>query len=281
MFLSSTRSVWATRRNKLLRYLKAHPPPPNDIEAAAADSTTTHTVPGAYPDTEENHDRDHDHTQEAPATSRPPSRNTNTPRLPYSRLFSQFSALLLLFGIAWWFVAQVFLYSGSSCRQSSPHLWWTLFALVCVQYFAVAELFLFAILVFIIIPICLVSLPHAYEASGLCTAQLLINSILLCLGRPPVVAPTRIHPEIGKLPKETVARIPLVMYIPHPSTSWQPAAHDPPSHSYPPKEAQRPISSNQRPKWIPFGSNSKRRQADEWESQWEQGISLTAPSFLI
>src|ERR1700753_641770 len=65
--------------------------------------------------------------------------------------------------------------------------------------------------------------------------QLIINSILLCLGRTPVQPPTRINPEIGKLPKETVARIPLVLYIPHPGRSWRPRSQDVETHSYPPK----------------------------------------------
>ena len=146
LFLSTARSIWANRRSKLARYLKSHPPPSGDVEAIAADNRTERSVPVTYPDSEEHH--------EYPQTNQ--TRNSNTPRLPHTLLFNRLSVLLVLFGVAWWFVAQVFLYSSPNCRNSSPHVWWLLFGLVSVQYLAIAELVLFAVVIFIIVPISLV-----------------------------------------------------------------------------------------------------------------------------
>jgi hypothetical protein len=46
--------------------------------------------------------------------------------------------------------------------------------------------------------------------------QVLANVILLCIGRHPILNPYDIKPTIGKLPRNAVERIPLVMYIPAP-----------------------------------------------------------------
>jgi len=60
--------------------------------------------------------------------------------------------------------------------------------------------------------------------------------MLLCLGRHPLQNPHYIKPDIGKLPKSLVDRIPLVIYIPPPpDDSSAPVSLPKPIHTYPPK----------------------------------------------
>lgn len=47
--------------------------------------------------------------------------------------------------------------------------------------------------------------------------QLILNLILICMGRDPLRLPTQINPEVGKLPHKAVDCIPLVLYIPAPA----------------------------------------------------------------
>jgi hypothetical protein len=158
--VSSGRSIWATRRQKLARYLKSHPTPPGDVEASAAERpptpnpgfTSLYQIQGL--EAESTHSTPHQNT--TTDTNRD-NRGPPSPQLPHTLLFNRISLLLALFGVAWWIASQVFLYSSSDCRESSPHTWWTLFALVCVQYVALAELVFFAFLVFFVVPIALVS----------------------------------------------------------------------------------------------------------------------------
>ncbi|XP_006461093.1 hypothetical protein AGABI2DRAFT_192631, partial [Agaricus bisporus var. bisporus H97] len=72
------------------------------------------------------------------------------------------------------------------------------------------------------------------------------NILLICLGRHPIQNAHIIKPEIDKLPKTLVEKIPLVMYIPPPpegsdlkSTS-QKIITSP--HNYPPKAPSKPLS---------------------------------------
>lgn len=76
--------------------------------------------------------------------------------------------------------------------------------------------------------------------------QVLWNILLICLGRHPIQNAHIIKPEIDKLPKTLVEKIPLVMYIPPPpegsdlkSTS-QKIITSP--HNYPPKAPSKPLS---------------------------------------
>jgi len=117
------------------------------------------------------------------------------------------------------------------------------------------------------------------------------------MGRPPVQPPTRINPAVGKLPKETVARIPLVLYIPSP----QVASPDKPnnqkaesSHVYPPATHPEPSALSEKPnsdsptmtksifrlfskssntQRLKLSTNSGKKQkwSDGWEDQWEMG----------
>jgi hypothetical protein len=103
-----------------------------------------------------------------------------------------------------------------------------------------------------------------------------------------------IKPEIGKLSKSLVDRIPLVMYIPPPPSDPNEKVTPPePAYSYPPKPAAHPTPSSptpapQRPRFKfirRFGGKKRKGATDSptqsnddtpkeshtWEANWEKG----------
>lgn len=127
--------------------------------------------------------------------------------------------------------------------------------------------------------------------------QLFYNIILLCLGRHPVQNPHMIKPEIGKLPKSIVDRIPLVVYIPPPPDE-DPEAGSPKvpaaiynNMTYPPKpkaaapkrrfaflrKLKRSGTGNGNESGGKQGGNSKDKSTNDggepltWEENWEAG----------
>lgn len=106
------------------------------------------------------------------------------------------------------------------------------------MYLLVLEVILFGILVFMVLPFIMVSpvtIPDPREAEVI-FLKLLYSIMLLCLGRHPLQNPHYIKPDIGKLPKSLVDRIPLVIYIPPPpDDSSAPVSLPKPIHTYPPK----------------------------------------------
>jgi len=116
------------------------------------------------------------------------------------------------------------------------------------------------------------------------------NIILLCLGRHPVQNPHMIKPEIGKLPRSIVDRIPLVVYIPPPPDEPAGTPKIPKAiYTYPPK----PEASTVATKRFAFLKKIKGKKANNsggngdgnkkekltkstgepqtWEDHWEQG----------
>ena len=92
--------------------------------------------------------------------------------------------------------------------------------------------------------------------------KVLINIVLICMGRRPLRHPSRINPEIGKLSQKAVDQIPLVLYIPAPkltpsnvelsqhssppqdTPASTPAVPEPAHlHSYPPDSERAPVSN--------------------------------------
>lgn len=67
--------------------------------------------------------------------------------------------------------------------------------------------------------------------------QVFWNIVLICIGRHPLQNPSMIKPEIDRLPKSLVERIPLVIYIPPPpdEPSGGPITFPEGVHSYPPR----------------------------------------------
>ena len=109
------------------------------------------------------------------------------------------------------------------------------------------------------------------------------NVFLMCIGQHPLQNPHSIKPEIGKLSKAAVEKIPLVLYIPAPedqesSTITKP----PPAHTYPPtspkpKQPKRRFFFLRKKKSGEPGSKEKgKAQGDSgsgsgWEDNWEKG----------
>jgi len=120
------------------------------------------------------------------------------------------------------------------------------------------------------------------------------NIVLLCLGRHPVQNPHMIKPEIGKLPRSIVDRIPLVVYIPPPpdepagAPKFPEAAY---SNAYPPKPRVSTNPPRRRFAFLRFkgkkgskgdnksgggGKDGKQKEKEDgephtWEEHWEQG----------
>jgi hypothetical protein len=114
------------------------------------------------------------------------------------------------------------------------------------------------------------------------------NILLICIGRHPLQNPTIIKPEIGKLPKVAVERIPLVIYIPPPpdEVSEGPVTIPDAVYSYPPKRAQpkkpkrrfaflmRLTSKDGKKAGINAQKDAKNVEKgvpQTWEDHWEQG----------
>jgi len=147
------------------------------------------------------------------------------------------------------------------------------------------ELLLLGLIVFVIGPIVYVSFmgvlltSPAYSQS----TQLVWNVFLMCIGQHPLQNPHSIKPEIGKLSKAAVDKIPLVLYIPTPEDhESDPIPKPSPAHTYPPtspkpkppkrrffflrKKKSRETASGEKGK-AQGGSSS----GDSWEDNWEKG----------
>ena len=110
--------------------------------------------------------------------------------------------------------------------------------------------------------------------------QIFWNILLICFGRHPLQHPN-INPEIGKLPKSVVDRIPLVIYIPPPPEGVKSAVGGRP-HSYPPN-----FTTGSQPRFKLLRRFRKKRDATAsdakndatidmegsmlWEANWELG----------
>lgn len=164
------------------------------------------------------------------------------------------------------------------------------------MYLMVLEVFILGFVVFIMAPLLFVCNPSLFKVViyvYICL-QLFWNIVLLCLGRHPVQNPHMIKPEIGKLPRSIVDRIPLVVYIPPPPDEPAGTPKIPEavySNSYPPKPR---VSTALRKKRFAFlklkskkdskgnrcsgdGSKDGKSQGQAngepqtWEEHWEQG----------
>jgi hypothetical protein len=163
------------------------------------------------------------------------------------------------------------------------------------MYLMVLEVFILGFVVFIMAPLLfvrtLICLKDRFELdTGL---QLFWNIILLCLGRHPVQNPHMIKPEIGKLPRAIVDRIPLVVYIPPPPDEPAGVPKIPEAiYSYPPKHVKPThppkrrfaflkklkgkTASNVGGKDDGINKNEKLvkktiSEPQTWEDHWEQG----------
>ncbi|KAG1815951.1 uncharacterized protein BJ212DRAFT_1504336 [Suillus subaureus] len=184
--------------------------------------------------------------------------NQEEPSPPYSYLYARLSLLSSMLTLTWFLTAHILEYTSvNSCRLSSPLVWWLTFGILCTMYFLVLEVLVFGFLVFMVLPF----------------IMLFYSIILLCLGRHPLQNPHYIKPEIDKLPKAIVERIPLPISLPKPV------------HSYPPKA---PASRTPRRRFAFFHRRSTKseqgaeirdgkqsvksevKDPETWEDNWEQ-----------
>lgn len=108
------------------------------------------------------------------------------------------------------------------------------------------------------------------------------NLFLYCIGRHPIQNPHQINPDIGKLPKAIVERIPLVTYIPPPPENGGDAANW--TIEYPPKPRTPPKPKTGRFKFLrrlkakkdsvlddATQNSTKKPEQVDWEEKWEHG----------
>ncbi|KAK0504601.1 hypothetical protein EDD18DRAFT_1397530 [Armillaria luteobubalina] len=148
------------------------------------------------------------------------------PPLPHTGIYRKLTLFSTLFSFSWFLTAHILIYTSvDSCRLSSPLIWWLVFGILCITYLMVVEVIILGLIVFLIAPILF----------------LFWNIFLMCLGRHPLQNPGLIKPEIGKLSKSVVDKIPLVMYIPPPpEPSTFPIKVPEAIYTYPPP----PLGSN-------------------------------------
>lgn len=80
--------------------------------------------------------------------------SVRTPRYTRPVIVFRLSLMGSTFTLVWFVLVQILLYSSSStCRRSSPHLWWLTFGVLCVMYVMILEVVVVAILVFVVGPI--------------------------------------------------------------------------------------------------------------------------------
>ncbi|KAG6900749.1 hypothetical protein C0993_002173 [Termitomyces sp. T159_Od127] len=121
--------------------------------------------------------------------------------LPNTLLYSRLTLFSSLLTLSWFLTAHILAYTSiSTCRQSSPHIWWLVFGILCLMYLMILEVVVLGFVVFVVAPILF----------------MFWNIFLICMGRHPFQTHNTIKPEIGKISKSIVDSIPLVLYLPPP-----------------------------------------------------------------
>lgn len=159
------------------------------------------------------------------------------------------------------------------------------------MYLLVLEVILFGFLVFMVLPFIMVSpmTISALHETEVIFSKLFYSIILLCLGRHPLQNPHYIKPDIGKLPKSLVDRIPLVIYIPPPPDDTSaPISLPKPIHTYPPKppapvlrkrfaffrrknlKKDNVTDSNAKDQSARVSMPDTTKEPEAWEDNWEE-----------
>ncbi|KAF8669426.1 Zinc finger, C3HC4 type (RING finger) [Rhizoctonia solani] len=173
------------------------------------------------------------------------------------RWYSRCSSFQVLYGLVWFVTANILLYGSiASCRYTSPYIWWLTFALLCLGYLVVAEMLLVALVVFVIGPLVYVT----------------INIILVCMGRNPIRPGGRmghINPDIPKMPRTMVERIPLVMYIPTATATTEPTepTAPEPAHVYPPATSVPTTPTAPKRRFFFLKKKPKKSNTDQSKNQ--------------
>ncbi|KAF5316903.1 hypothetical protein D9611_003888 [Ephemerocybe angulata] len=196
VFLASGLAYWDFVRIRMARELRPNVPTTGDatqptptVPLQFPQPTAHNPIPVPIPDPE---------NPSSPNEQPPPP-----PVLPYTHLYSRLTLLSSLLTLSWFLTAHILEYTSlNTCRHTSPHLWWLIFGILCIMYVMVLEVLLLGFIILVLAPILFV----------------FWNIFLFCIGRHPAQNPHMIKPDIGKLPRSLVDRIPLVMYIPPPPT---------------------------------------------------------------
>ncbi|KAG6874467.1 hypothetical protein C0995_010377 [Termitomyces sp. Mi166 len=196
--------------------------------------------------------------------------------LPNTLLYSRLTLFSSLLTLSWFLTAHILAYTSiSTCRHSSPHIWWLVFGILCLMYLMVLEVVILGFVVFVVAPILF----------------LFWNIFLMCMGRHPLQTHNTIKPKIGKLSKSSVDCIPLVLYIPPPPDTIPqqqqaslPKSDSLSSESVPalPKPKQRfqfmkHFTSSNTSKNVKTSESKKDKDVEKisepqtWEEYWEQG----------
>ncbi|KAG6825075.1 hypothetical protein H0H92_004938 [Tricholoma furcatifolium] len=201
--------------------------------------------------------------------------------LPYTLLYSRLTFFSSLLTLSWFLTAHILTYTSiNTCRETSPHIWWLIFGILCLMYLMVLEVLVLSFIVFVVAPILF----------------LFWNVILICMGRHPLQTQNALKPSVGKLPKSVVERIPLVLYIPPPPdtfsqpifsvtspsiTSSKPVGHQTPlpkvSSGQQGFQFLRSLTSlhcsknNKSPSRTGDNDLEKGKEPETWEEHWEKG----------
>ncbi|KAF8161091.1 hypothetical protein B0H34DRAFT_788231 [Crassisporium funariophilum] len=267
--LASCLAYWEFVRDRILHPRRAETEAgtvnPVEQPPGGTQNSQSHDIPGQLPTWA-------NATAATPATDPTPAA-TN---LRHGILYQRLTLLSSLMTLSWFLTAHILEYTSvNTCRHSSPHLWWLVFGILCIMYFMVLEVVLLGFIVLIVAPILFI----------------FWNIFLICIGRHPLQNPNMIKPEIGKLPKAVVERIPLVMYIPPPPEEEE-ISHIVVPHEYPPKNTPTVKPSRRRFKLLrnftsfrtkkniaAEGNQGEKKEETiaenegpiSWEEHWEQG----------
>ncbi|KAG9043587.1 hypothetical protein FS837_009376 [Tulasnella sp. UAMH 9824] len=163
-----------------------------------------------------------------PPPRRSPRREPRQPPTPGDALFDRMDTFLTATGLIHFVVNHIWLYTTvHTCRVNDPHVWYLGLGIASLGYLIVLELLLIAFIVFILGPILL----------------LILNLIMLCLGRPvDRHGNVIVRAEIPRMEQSLIEKIPLVVYIPpqEPETKSQ----EKPDGASEPRESRRKDSEN-------------------------------------
>lgn len=102
--------------------------------------------------------------QQGGADAQAPAQNDNgdppQQRVPteWDKAYDRAISITSLLAITHFLITNVLIFSSTkSCRVSSPHLWWSTFAMLCLTYIIILEVLIIGFTIFIIMPIIFVS----------------------------------------------------------------------------------------------------------------------------
>jgi len=66
--------------------------------------------------------------------------------------FTSLADLISIFTIVWFFLGNVWVYSGMQCKTTSPYIWWPSLAVLIIAYLRIAEILLMILAVVFFLP---------------------------------------------------------------------------------------------------------------------------------